>query len=381
MQTETHIYLDNNATTPVAPEVIHAMLPYFQQYWGNPSSGHSFGQGPKRGLGQARELVAGILGASPQEILFTAGGTESDVMAVLGVARARRKATGADRLVATTVEHAAILAPMRQLESEGFRTVLVPVDEHGLPDPAQMAEALDDRTALVAVMLANNETGAVLPVSRIAREARARGIPVITDAVNAVGKCPVDLDPLEVDLLSLSAHKFHGPRGVGLLYVRQGTPMAPLLLGGGQEHGLRSGTENVAGIVGLATALELACEDLPTKTTEMRRRSDQLLAGLETLRPDLLRNGPEQSRLPNTLNVSFPGERAADLAGQLNELGVAVSTGAACHDTGTVGSHVLSAMGISPERAAGAIRISLSRYTTDKEVGRALEAFTTVLEK
>jgi len=379
MHPETHIYLDNNATTPVAPEVVHAMLGYLQRDWGNPSSAHFFGRGPKKGLADARERVAALLGAKPEEIVFTSGGTESDVMAILGVARARRKASGATWLLGSAVEHFGVLAPMRQLESEGFQTELLPVDSAGRPDPSQFAEQLCGETALVSVMAANNESGTVLPVAEIAALCRERGIPIHTDAVNAAGKCAVGVDDLGVDLLSLSAHKFHGPRGVGLLYVRAGTPIEPLMIGGGQEHGLRGGTENVAGIVGLATALELALEDLEAHVEKMTRLTTTLLGGLRELRSDLQLNSPETGRLPNTLNISFPGESAADLARRLDELGVAVSTGAACHDGGTLGSHVLTAMGIDSERASGAMRISLSRYTTEQDVARTLEQFSALL--
>lgn len=370
------VYLDGNATTPPHPDVVAAMSPYLTEHWGNPSSKHAKGVAAREALDHARDVIAHALGADESEIVLTGSGTEADVLGVMGCARAHRLATGKDMLVATTVEHPAVLGALKVLENEGFTLRLVDVGADGRPDPAAFAQAIDDRTALACCMLANNESGAVLPVAEIARAAHAKGVSVMCDAVNACGKWRVHAAELGVDLLAISGHKFHGPRGIGVLVVRKGTPLVPVIPGGGQERGRRGGTENVASAVGLAKALDLATATLDVSIANLRARARELLDGLRRLEPTLVLNSPqiEAHRLPNTLHVSFPARSGADLARELDQRGVCVSTGAACHDGGT-GSPVLTAMGLDLARQRGGVRLSLLRTATREDVEHALVAF------
>ncbi len=364
------IYFDNNATTPVAPEAREAMLPFYGERFGNPSSVHHHGQEARVALLQAREQVAACLGAHPDEILFTGGGTES-INAVL-----RGHVTGPPdrvRMVTNAIEHPAVLGVAAMLQEQGATARILPVGGDGRLDAAAFEAALEPGTTIAAVMLANNEIGVIQDVPRLAALARARGVRFLTDAVQAAGKVPVRVDDLGVDYLAISAHKFHGPKGVGALYVRRGAPFTPLIVGGGQETGRRSGTENLAGIAGMATALDIAVRGLAEYRAAMLELTGRIRASLEERIPGTRLNGSAESRLPNTLNLAFPGVLGDRLLIALDLEGISVSTGAACHSGSIRASHVLLALGRTPEDANGSLRISLSRYNTRDEVDRFLQ--------
>jgi cysteine desulfurase len=365
------VYLDFNATTPVLPEVLDAMLPWLREQHGNPSSSHSFGQRAARAVEEARLRVAGLLGASPPEIVFTGCATESNNLAVLGVARAL--APERRHVVVSAVEHPAVMAPAMALRELGWAVTVVHVDGYGRVDPAAVAAALRPDTALVSVMHANNEVGTLQPVSKIAAVARSRGIVVHTDAAQSAGKVPLDVEALGVDLLTLAGHKFHAPKGVGALYVRQGTPIRPVLHGADQERGLRPGTENVASIVALGAAASLAARSLDRTTAQLGALRDRLHDRLASAVPGLELNGHPEFRLPNTLHVSFPGISGRKLLAQVEEQ-VAASVGSACHSEHNTVSGVLAAMELGAARAAGAVRLSVGRITTTDEIDRAAAA-------
>ncbi len=363
------IYLDHNATTPIAPEVLDAMQPYLTESFGNPSSDHPLGREARRAVDVARDQVATLIGASPDEIVFTSGGTESNHLAIKGAAAstsAHRR-----RVVTTSVEHPATAGACAQLEAQGWSITRLPVSRDGFVDAIAAAEAIGDDVALVTVMLAQNETGAIMPVGEIASIARSHGAPIHSDGAQAVGKIDVNVDRLGVDLLSIAGHKFYAPKGVGALYVRSGTPIDPLLLGGGQEGGLRPGTENVAGIVGLGAASVLARLRVATDLTVIDALREQLWSGLAGKIPGLVRHTPLDSCLPNTLSVSFPGVLGRDVLARAD--GVLASTGSACHSGIDTPAATLLAMGVSPEIALGAVRISLGRANTRAQVETAVE--------
>jgi len=366
------IYLDYNATTPLDERVLEAMLPYLRERFGNPASAaHPFGWEAQAATELAREELAGAIGASPEEILFTSGATESDNWALKGLLRP------GDHLVTAATEHEAVLEAARSLSRAGVRVTVLPVDGRGVVRPEALREALSPETRLVSVMLANNETGTLNPVRELAEVAHERGVPLHTDAAQALGKVPVDVGRLGVDLMSLSAHKCYGPKGVGALYVRRRPhpgvrrvrPL-PLLDGGGQERGLRSGTLNVPGIVGFGRAAALAAEALPEEARRISSLREALFEGLRAGVPGLRLNGHPDLRLPNTLNVSFPGVEVGELLGAVPE--VAASAGSACASLRAGPSHVLEAMGAEREGWA-AVRFSLGRFTTREEVERAAE--------
>jgi len=362
------IYLDHNATTPVDPAVLEAMLPYLGERFGNPSSTHALGTQAREAVEAARAEVAGLIGAAPDEIVFTSGGSESNTMAILGAARAGR----GRHVVTSAVEHPAVLAPCRALEADaGFEVSVVGVDGAGRVDPEAVERALRPDTALVTVMLANNEVGTLQPVREIAARARVRGMPVHTDAAQAIGKVAVDVDDLGVDLLTIAGHKVYAPKGVGALYVRRGVDVPPLVRGASHEGGRRAGTENVPGIVGLGTACVLARRGLAEgEPDRLRALRDRLWTALATALPGLLRHGDAEGCLPNTLSVAFPGRVAADLLAALSDR-VAASAGAACHAEGVTVSTVLAAMGVSPEVALATVRLSVGRPTTEADVDEA----------
>jgi cysteine desulfurase len=365
------VYLDYNATTPVDPAVADAMLPYLREHFGNPSSSHEYGRMAHEAVDRARGEVAALVGAAPAEIVFTGCATEANNLAIFGVTRALR---GKKRHVVTSaVEHPAVLQPCLRLGEEGWDVTIVPVDEFGRVDPQAVAHALREDTALVSIMLANNEVGTIQPVAEIAALARSRGVVVHTDAAQAAGKIPVDVGALGVDLLTLAGHKFYAPKGVGALYVRSGTPIAPVLTGAEHERGLRPGTENVPAIVGLGAAARLARERLPRATEHLRRLRDSLHAMLAAGVPGLELNGHPEHRLPNTLNASFPRASGRALLAAA-EADVAASLGSASHAESEAVSGVLAAMGIGYERAAGAVRLSVGMPTTEEEVRRAARA-------
>ncbi len=373
------IYLDFNATTPLRPEVWEAMQPYLCKYFGNPSSVHWAGREARRGVEEAREKVALLIGAEPEEVLFTSGGTESNNLALFGVARALK-----DRgrhVVTTAVEHSSILAPLRALEGEGFTVTFLPVDPEGRVSPDLVAETLRPDTILLSVGLANNEVGTLQPVDEIGRLARKRGVVFHTDAVQAAGKLPLDVKDLQVDLLSLSAHKIYGPKGVGALYVRKGVPLTPLHCGGPQEWEKRAGTENVAGVVGFGEASRLARQELEGTASRCWALTEKLWQGLKEKVPGIRLNSPLSGRLSNTLNLSFPGARGEGLMMGLDLEGIAVSTGSACAAGAIEPSHVLLAMGKNEEEASSALRFSLGKDTTEEEVETVLEVLPRVLER
>ncbi len=373
------IYLDHAATTPVDEAVARAMVAVLESGYGNPSSVHAPGREARQRMSEAREKVAQLLGARPEEIVFTSGGTEADNLALVGVARACRER--GDHIVTTQVEHHAVLETCRALEAEGFRTTYVPVDHQGRVAPEAVAEALTPRTVLVSVMLANNEVGTLQPVARIAALVRSRGVYLHTDAVQAVGQVPVGVEELGVDLLSLSAHKMYGPKGVGALYVRRGVPLSPLLHGGGQERGRRSGTENVPGIVGLGKAAQMAHSEQPERQRGLTALRERLIRGIAARAPEAILNGHPTQRLPSNVSISFPGVTGEALVVDLDLKGVAISAGAACAAGTVEPSHVLRAMGLSEQVAAGTVRLSLGRANTPEEVDQVLDILTEAVER
>ncbi len=361
------IYLDYNASTPIAPQVREAMLPYLAEHYGNPSSTHWAGVPAAEAVAHARGRLAALLGCTPDVIVFTSGGTEANNTALKGVV----EASGKERphLAVSAIEHPAILEPCRYLERHGVSVTYLPVDRTGLVDPADVARAIRPETVLVSVMHANNEVGTVEPIAQISRVTRAAGVLLHSDAAQSVGKIPTKVDELGVDLLSVAAHKFYGPKGVGALFVRAGTPLEPFMHGAGHESGRRAGTENVLLDVGLGAAAELA-QDL-SWTADARGLRDRLWAGLQGSFGDVVRlNGHPTRRLPNTLNVSFLGRDGRELLAAMPE--VAASTGSACHSGGTEPSPVLAAMGVPREVGAGAVRFSLGRSTTADEIDALL---------
>ena len=365
------IYLDHNATTPLREEVLEAMLPYLRQEFGNASSLHSFGRAARKAIETAREQVAAALGAKPREIVFTGCGTEADNQAIKGVALASQDR--GDHIITSQIEHKAVLETCQYLEKQGFRVTYLPVDEYGRVNPGDVARSITNRTVLVSVMFANNEVGTIQPIAEIGRVCRDRGVTFHTDAVQAVGKLPVDVGALGVDLLSASAHKFYGPKGVGILYVRRGVKLDPLLHGGHQERGRRAATENVAGIVGLGKALELRLGEM---AEEAERLTDRVKQGIQ----DYL-NGHPTARLPGTLNLSFDYIEGEGIIMGLDLAGVAVSSGSACTSASLEPSYVLLAMGVQPALAQGSIRFSLGRENTAADVDYVLEALPPIVAR
>jgi cysteine desulfurase len=373
------IYMDHSATTPVAPEVLQAMLPYLSDKFGNASSLHSFGQEAKEALEESREKVAKLLAANPEEIIFTSGGTESDNLALKGIAR-RNKDKG-KHIITTSVEHPAILETCKKLEKEGFAVTYLPVTSEGLVELAALEAAIRPDTILISVMHANNEVGTIQPLEEIGQLAAERDIYLHTDAVQSVGKIPTDVNALGVDLLSLSAHKLYGPKGVGALYIRKGTRLENIMQGGGHERGLRSGTENVAGIVGLAKAAELCSESMASegqRLTELRDR----LAGLVLEKvKDAGINGTMKRRLPGSLNFGFSYVEGESLLLFLDSKGIAVSTGSACSSHKLQPSHVLLSLGLRPEKCHGSLRITMGRSNTTDEVDYVAHCIAEAVER
>ncbi|HXF40444.1 MAG TPA: cysteine desulfurase NifS [Blastocatellia bacterium] len=370
------VYLDNSATTAMAPEVTEAMLPYFSEEMGNAQSVHSFGQRAKSAIEKARRRVAALISASPTEIVFVSGGTEADNLAIRGIADAHRDR--GHHIITTRIEHPAVLRTCEALEANGFRVTYLPVSRGGLIDPEALRRAITGETILISVMLANNETGTIQPFEEIVQvvsEARESGLAHLhfhTDAVQAVGKIPVDVKRLGVDLLSLSAHKFHGPKGIGALYVRKGTRIAKLLHGGHHERDRRAGTENVPAIVGFGRAAEMATAELETRIARMRELRDYLERQVNSLVSNVAVNGDQDRRVPNISNMSFGGVDGESLLIALDLKGIAVSTGSACASGSLDPSHVLQAMGLSREEVRGSLRFSLSAYTTREEIDYAV---------
>jgi len=371
--------MDHSATTPVAPPVLEAMLPYFSEKYGNASSLHSFGLEAKEALEAAREKVAGLLGASPEEIIFTSGGTESDNLALRGIAR-RNKEKG-KHIITTSIEHPAILETCGRLEKEGFEVTYLPVTSAGLVDLAALESAIRKDTILISVMHANNEVGTIQPQEEIGKIAKKRDICLHTDAVQSVGKIPTDVNALGVDLLSLSAHKLYGPKGVGALYIRKGTKLESIIQGGGHERGLRSGTENIAGIVGLARAAELANQTMATEAERLTRLRDRLAKLVIETVPDAWINGTMKRRLPGNLNFGFRYVEGESMLLFLDAMGISISTGSACSSHKLEPSHVLRSLGLKPEECHGSLRITLGKSNTEEDVDYVAQGIIKAVER
>jgi cysteine desulfurase len=372
------IYLDNNATTCVAPEVREAMLPFLTDLWGNPSSMHAFGGSVMRHVEEAREKVAALIHADPSEIIFTSCGTESNNAAIYGVAEILGPQA---RLITSRVEHPAVLGPCRHFREHGHTVIELPVDGVGQVDLAALREALLGGHCLVSLMWANNETGTIFPIDEIATLVKSVGGVFHTDAVQAVGKVPLDVSRTPVDLLSLSGHKLHAPKGIGALYVRRGTRLKTFMIGGHQEHGRRGGTENVPYIVGLGKAAELAAASLAGESARVAPLRDRLEAGLLATCPDARVNGDPRHRLPNTLNISFEFIEGEAILYHLSDLGICASSGSACSSGSLEPSHVIRAMGVPFTAVHGSIRFSLSRYTTAADIDTVLDHVPRVVAK
>lgn len=373
------IYLDYAATTPVDPGVIEAMLPYFRDTFGNPSSIHSFGQQARSAVENAREKVASFLGAKPAEIIFTSGGTESNNFAIKGVAWANRKK--GNHIVTSAIEHHAVMEPCHFLEREGFEVTFLPVDSRGFVDPQDVAKAITGRTVLVSIMHANNEIGTLQPVTEIGKIARERGVCFHTDAVQTFGHMPFTVGDLNVDLLSLSAHKLYGPKGVGALFVRQGTRLEPHMHGGEQEGKRRASTHNVPGIVGLAKAVELAEKAMAEEDIRIMALRNRLIRGIFDKIDRVRLNGHPEKRLANNVNVSMEYCEGEAMILSLDLMGIACSTGSACSSTSVEPSHVLRAIGLSVEETRGSLRFSLGRYTQEQEIDKVLEVLPRIVKR
>jgi len=365
------LYFDHSATTPIREEVVEAMQPYFSDMFGNASTIHRFGQTVRQNLEAARKTAADILGADSREIIFTSGGTESDNLALQGTVQAEKNPRS--HIITSAIEHAAVLNPCRHLEQLGVTVDYLPVRPDGIVDPQTVEAAIRPDTTIISIMLANNEVGTLQPIREIGEQTRARNIILHTDAVQALGKIPIDVNRLNVDLLSVSGHKIYGPKGTGLLYVRSGTPLAPLFFGGHHEQGMRPGTENVAGIIGLVRAMELAEAEREDFSTATRSLRTLLETGIREKIENVRFNGVSGCRLPNISNISFGDVDGDTLQLVLDSQNIAVATGAACSSGSGNVSHVLTAMGISPELAGSSLRFSLGRLNTEADIRRLLD--------
>lgn len=372
------VYLDNAATTSLRKEVLDEMTPYLTEYYGNASSVHTFGQEAKKGLDKARDQVAKALNAQPSEIIFTGGGTESDNTVIFGVAK--KYADKGKHIITTSIEHHAVLHSCEQLEKEGYRITYLPVDEYGLVTAKQVEDAICDDTILVTVMFANNEIGTVMPIAEIGEMCRKKGVIFHTDAVQAVGHIHIDVNAMNIDMLSLSAHKLHGPKGVGVLYVRKGLKVPSHIVGGAQERTRRAGTENVAGIVGLGKAIELATANIDDTSKKLTAMRDRLIKGILEI-PETRLNGHPTKRLPNNVNISIRYIEGESILLMLDMNGIAASSGSACTSGSLDPSHVLLAIGLPHEIAHGSVRLTLSESTTDEEIDYTIEKLKQITER
>ena len=372
------VYVDNNATTKVDSEVLEEMLPYFSEMYGNPSSMHSFGGEVGRKIREARERVAALINASPEEIVFTSCGTESDNTAIMAAVTAT---PFKKHVITTRVEHPAVKNMAEYLGKNGYRVTFVPVDGKGRLDLDHLYQSLSDDTAIVSIMWANNETGVIFPVQEISGVLHERGIPFHTDAVQAAGKVPVDVREIKADMLSLSGHKIHAPKGVGILYVRKGTMFSPYMIGGHQESGKRGGTENTASIIGIGKACELAGKHIEEESTVVAKLRDRLESEILKSVPNTIVNGDRENRLPGTTNISFEYIEGESILLMLNELGICASSGSACTSGSLEPSHVLRSMGVPYTAAHGSIRFSLSRYNTDAEIDFIIEKIPPIISR
>ena len=376
------IFMDHASTTKVDKEVIDAMLPYFSKYFGNPSSIHSFGREAHMGLGQSRKNIADLLHATPDEIIFTAGGTESDNIAIKGIAyhNKGKKESKGPHIITSVIEHPAVLETCKHLETQGFEVKYLPVDEYGIVKLDDFQESISKNTFLVTIMFANNEIGTIEPMQEIGKIAKENEIVFHTDAVQAVGKLPIDVNKLNIDLLAMSSHKMYGPKGIGALYIRNGVKLQPIIHGGGHEGGLRSSTHNVPGIVGLGKACELAKNRMEKDTKHIKNLRDNLISDVLQIEESYL-NGHPEKRLINNAHFRFTGIEGESLLLGLNERGIATSTGSACASMKLQASHVLTALGLSPVEAHGSIRLSLGRENTADDISYVSEVLPEVVEK
>jgi cysteine desulfurase len=373
------IYMDYSATTPVRKEVLDEMIPFFSENFGNPSSLHTYGQEAKYAMEGAREKVALSIGATPDEIVFTSGGTESDNFAVKGVAYANQEK--GKHIITSTIEHHAVLEPCRFLEKNGYEITRLPVDSRGLIDPLDVKNAIKKETVLISIMHGNNEIGTVQPITEIGALAHERGIILHTDAVQTLGRMPFNVDTMNVDIVSASGHKIYGPKGVGFIYIRKGTRIAPFMHGGEQERGRRASTHNVPGIIGLGKAAELAMVDLYKESVRITALRDRLIKGILDNIPDTRLNGHPTKRLSNNIHVSIDYVEGESLLLYLDMEGIACSTGSACSSASMEPSHVLSAIGVSQDTAYGAIRFTLGRQTTEDDVNYVIDTLPGVVKK
>ena len=373
------IYLDHNATTPVHPEVLEAMLPFYKEVFGNSSSIHSFGREAKVALEESREKVAKLLNVYPLEVYFTSGGTESDNLAVKGVAWANRKK--GNHIITSQIEHHAVLESCKFLEREGFEITYLPADRYGLVDPDELKKNIKKETILISIMHANNEVGTIEPIEELSKIAKENGVYFHTDAVQSTGKIKIDVNRLGVDLLSLSAHKFYGPKGVGALYIRRGVRLTPLAHGGHHEKARRAGTENIAGIVGLAKALEIANRDMEKEDKRLKNLSERFFEKIKEQISDVYLNGHPELRIPNTLNLSFKGVEGESIILSLDLKGIAVASGSACTSGSLEPSHVLSAMGVAPDLAQSSLRFSFGRSNTIDDVDYVVEILPEIISR
>ncbi len=367
------IYLDNAASTQIHEEVLEAMLPYLKEQYGNPSSIHHSGRLANKAIEKARKQIAILINADPAEILFTSGGTESNNTALYGIAEKKPHS----QIITSSIEHDAILEPCKKLAKDGFNVIYLPVDSQGVVNLSVLKNTLSDNTCLVSIMFGNNEMGTIEPIAQITKLCNDRNIPFHTDAVQAVGKIPIDVKKLGVDLLSISSHKINGPKGVGALYLRTGIDIDPIILGGGQEHGLRSGTENVANIVGFGKACELVKLNLSENISHMKKLRDDLVTKILREIPGVVLNGHAENRLPNNAHFTFLGVAGEDLIIKLDEYGIAASTGSACSVHTQKASHVLQAMGFSHEQITGSLRLTLGLFNNQQQVDETV----TILKK
>jgi cysteine desulfurase len=374
-----NIYLDYAATTPTDPRVVEAMLPCFTEVYGNPSSLHAFGQAAGHLMEEARQTVASFIGAAQEELVFTSGGTESNNTVIKGIAAARRDR--GNHIITSRIEHHAVLEPCHFLEKQGFEVTYIPVDEYGLVDPADVEKAIKDKTILISVMHANNEIGTIQPIAEIGRIARGKGVYFHTDAVQTFGHIPVNVNDLNVDLLSASGHKLYGPKGVGILYVRKGVRMLPFMQGGGQEKGRRASTYNVPGIVGFGKGTELAKVEMENERVHLTALRDKLIRGILTKIEHSQLNGHPIQRLPNNVNVSISYVEGESMLLNLDMEGIACSTGSACSSASLEPSHVLAAIGLSHELMHGSLRFTMGRPTSQEEIDRLLQVLPGIVDK
>ncbi len=376
------VYMDHAATTPVDPRVLEAMLPYFSEKFGNASSIYSLGREARQAIEEARRTVAEILHAKPEEIIFTSCGSESNNLAIRGVAFAQRHRGKGNHIITSPIEHHAVGHTVEQLKKYfGFEVTYVPVDKYGVVDPDDVGRAIRDDTILITIMYANNEVGTIEPIAEIGKIARKKGIPFHTDAVQAAGALSLNVDELNVDLMSLSGHKFYAPKGIGILYVRKGAPLLPMQTGGGHERNRRAGTENVPYIVGIATALKLAYEEFESNNSHVRRLRDKLIRGILERIPNAYLTGHPTNRLPNNASFIFKNAEGESILLGLDFKGVCASSGSACTSGSLEPSHVLLAMGIPPEDAHGSVRLTLGRENTDEDVDYVLEVLPPIVQR